>query len=38
VPQATYPGTARATRMGRTQCSPIWSCSGRGLPCRYRCR
>ncbi len=28
-PQATYPGTMWATR-----CSPIWSCSEWGLPCR----
>ncbi len=38
MPQATYPGAVRAARLGRTQCPPIWSCSGRGLPCHSRCR
>ena len=22
----------------KARCPPIWSCSGRGLPCRFRCR
>ncbi len=37
TPLATYPGTVWATR-GIAACSPIWSCSRRGLPCHRRCR
>jgi len=39
TPLATYPGTAWATlRQPRPARSPIWSCSGWGLPCHHCCQ
>ncbi len=31
---ATDPGAVRITRVAEATCSPIWSCSKRGFPCR----
>ena len=36
TPQATYPEAMRTTCAGQARCSPIWSCSRWGFPCRGR--